>query len=675
MRRVGRIATRLLIVVISVAVGIALVEGAYSLVTGGSLVTRILSGAQQTASLRTGLFDEERIDAADLTVGSRAVDPDGEVGFTMKWSHEVEIVGALARTDRFGQRLRAGPEPHPDATRIVLLGDSVAFGYGVTDDQTFGHHLETYLAGTMAEGRPPPVVYTVACPGWNLRAQLRYLKNHLGRLDPDIVVHLPVTNDLDDQYRVNELGRDEPGFDPALGPDSPHINTQQFWRLLRITEKDTPRSVQLRRKLAGGLLPVQHLTLTGMFPESQRRWAATRTRMRDLRARLAERGVKLMIALRFPYPFELMFDEMARESLADVPLTYLLSGEQSSDRLETDSHPNSRFTRAGGWRMAKAILGLGWIPGAGAQPLADVDPDYRDRQFEPPTNEKLKGDLGKLRTLWTDFLEPEVDLTTGIGFHQVYGGVGPRGNVGRQLLVGLKNPGDAHVLLELSRLPADSGLYPFTITAWVNGTPSGTRPVPAPDADDADDASRTVLTFPVPGSERDAEFVDVRFLASNWVVQEIFRKSAVVSWNLVRIGFTDDAGASASDLSNAGEKRRANAEDLGFGKGLGSDAAPRLRVEPGDARRPPTLMVEGAPKSSPGYVVFSTTRRPSPAYGGTMVPDRGTARRVPATTDDQGRCSVPIPDDLHLVEVYVQAGFGTTKANAALTNALRVRWR
>ena len=68
-----------------------------------------------------------------------------------------------------GQRVRLGPKPEEGALRILLLGDSVAFGFGVADDQTFGNHLEELLATLVPDGAPRPVVMTVGCPGWNTR--------------------------------------------------------------------------------------------------------------------------------------------------------------------------------------------------------------------------------------------------------------------------------------------------------------------------------------------------------------------------------------------------------------------------------------------------------------------------------------------------------------------------
>lgn len=52
------------------------------------------------------------------------------------------------RTDYFmedGARRVVGPTPIPGALKVVCLGDSSAFGFGLTDDQTFPSHLQSTL--------------------------------------------------------------------------------------------------------------------------------------------------------------------------------------------------------------------------------------------------------------------------------------------------------------------------------------------------------------------------------------------------------------------------------------------------------------------------------------------------------------------------------------------------
>ena len=499
MRRTLRILVRILIIAVSLSLGVALAEGGYKLITGRSLIDRLLMPEGGTDNIRTGFRDDERIDAGDLTEGGSAIDPDIDVGYTMKWSHERSIVDAIARTDSFGQRVRVGPAPEDGALRIVLLGDSVAFGFGVTDDETFGHHLENTLAATMGDGTKRPIVSTVACPGWNNRAEVRYLLNHIGRLDPDIVILLAVTNDLDDHARVNEFGGNELGFDPAEGVVRPHIGVHQFWQLWNRAKTRLPR-VTLLRQLAHGSLwhTCLHAPLNRLGPESKRRWRGLRDRMQMLEQRLALRDCKLMLALRFPEPIEMMLDDAIRGANPEIPVRYFFEDSTPYDRLEEDSHPSTAYTRAGAWCMADELIKQGWVPGAGARPLPDLDDRYRARLVGPLSLKEIRESLAAAEARWLEHLESTIDMETGAGFHQVYGGLSPDGTVGRHILFQLANPGETHLRLRLDRLPRSDGVYPLELTATFNGAKSVARDVPPPAPNANANSSRAMQTAKMP---------------------------------------------------------------------------------------------------------------------------------------------------------------------------------
>ena len=119
-----------------------------------------------------------------LTEGHYALAYDPYVAVTLKKERRFDVRGAEANTDEFGMRVRTGAPPDPGAPRVVLLGDSVAFGHGVRDEEAIGNRLEDYLGRMTPSGAPRPVVFTVACPGWSTRSACRYLTSHLARIDP-----------------------------------------------------------------------------------------------------------------------------------------------------------------------------------------------------------------------------------------------------------------------------------------------------------------------------------------------------------------------------------------------------------------------------------------------------------------------------------------------------------
>lgn len=98
------------------------------------------------------------------------------------------------RTNRHG--FRGGdydfPKP-PGVKRVLLLGDSFTWGWGVPDGKTYGDLIE---AGLSTEGRKAQVV-NLGLVGMGLSIQ-EYLYRRLGTLfSPDAVVVAFISNDLD----------------------------------------------------------------------------------------------------------------------------------------------------------------------------------------------------------------------------------------------------------------------------------------------------------------------------------------------------------------------------------------------------------------------------------------------------------------------------------------------
>ena len=72
------------------------------------------------------------------------------------------------------------PREDGDATRVVVLGDSIAFGYGVADEQTFAHILDTRDNGIAATN--------LGVQGFGPGQELLVLQREALRADPDVVV-------------------------------------------------------------------------------------------------------------------------------------------------------------------------------------------------------------------------------------------------------------------------------------------------------------------------------------------------------------------------------------------------------------------------------------------------------------------------------------------------------
>lgn len=93
-----------------------------------------------------------------------------------------------------------GPETtyeKPPATfRILNLGDSVAMGWGVHEENTYGQQLEALL-NAQGTGDLRYEVINAGVPGWNLENALAYLEAEGLKYEPDIILlDLTIANDI-----------------------------------------------------------------------------------------------------------------------------------------------------------------------------------------------------------------------------------------------------------------------------------------------------------------------------------------------------------------------------------------------------------------------------------------------------------------------------------------------
>jgi len=86
--------------------------------------------------------------------------------------------------------------------RILLLGDSVTFGWGVPIDTTFGRKLETILTSKL--GRPVRTVNT-GVGSYNTVQEYAVLRTYTDVIQPDVVVLV---------YLSNDIQTNDPPFDP-----------------------------------------------------------------------------------------------------------------------------------------------------------------------------------------------------------------------------------------------------------------------------------------------------------------------------------------------------------------------------------------------------------------------------------------------------------------------------
>jgi hypothetical protein len=118
------------------------------------------------------------------------------------------VLGSSFTTNELGFRAIPTTPKRPGVTRILVVGDSWTFGSYVDKDDTFTHQLEVLLT----REQPLWEAYNLAMPGWNTQNELAALRVFLSRLQPDIVVICPTSNDIDDSYGIWEGNLVDQGF-------------------------------------------------------------------------------------------------------------------------------------------------------------------------------------------------------------------------------------------------------------------------------------------------------------------------------------------------------------------------------------------------------------------------------------------------------------------------------
>ncbi len=116
------------------------------------------------------------------------------------------------------------PEPADGTFRIVCMGDSITFGWGLKEEEAYCRVMEAELNATRPDGAPRIEVVNAGVPGYDLATILKYLEKDIVGLKPDLVTICKLGNlmaaDPEADYREKlaqaaDVGR-EHGFAVAF---------------------------------------------------------------------------------------------------------------------------------------------------------------------------------------------------------------------------------------------------------------------------------------------------------------------------------------------------------------------------------------------------------------------------------------------------------------------------
>lgn len=117
---------------------------------------------------------------------------DGQLYFLMPGPHVSKERHKPFRINAMGLRGPRLVAKRPGALRVLVLGDSVAFGYDLEDRDVFPRLVEQELRGRQLDVE----VVNGSVPGWSRRQQRLFLEQFGAEIQPDLVIYTVVLNDL-----------------------------------------------------------------------------------------------------------------------------------------------------------------------------------------------------------------------------------------------------------------------------------------------------------------------------------------------------------------------------------------------------------------------------------------------------------------------------------------------
>jgi lysophospholipase L1-like esterase len=260
-----------------------------------------------------------------------------------------------ASTSRAPHFRAAAPEPEkaPGVFRVLVIGDSFTWGWGVSWDKTYAFRLAKWLPRLDSEVEFEVVNWSR--PGWNTWEEWLSVRDQLDVWDPDLLIVGYVFNDAEStDLRVREAARE------GLARRTPRgAIGSRLYRWSRLVQRVTGalENRRMRRELTAYYY--------GLYEGDG--WDASKRGLRRLRGAAQERDIPLLLVL-FPIFDSQLDDAYAYRGLHElvattarnlkIPYLDLLPFYEGIDGRElavvpfTDAHPSPLAHRI----AAKAIL-------------------------------------------------------------------------------------------------------------------------------------------------------------------------------------------------------------------------------------------------------------------------------------------------------------------------------
>lgn len=186
------------------------------------------------------------------------------------------------------------PQPAPGTLRILAIGDSVTFGMGVAQDETFPRQLESLLG---AQHGMPVEVLNMGMPGYNTAHQLAQLREVGLALQPKLVVLGFLYNDVQPSS-AQRSAKAAPQDESLVRRARSAINAGTLW-----LKKNSLFFAWLTPRLGMVLRPLgfkgfgQVGEVKDKYVDSNPQWRGVQQALLEMQRLTAERGAELVVMI------------------------------------------------------------------------------------------------------------------------------------------------------------------------------------------------------------------------------------------------------------------------------------------------------------------------------------------------------------------------------------------
>jgi lysophospholipase L1-like esterase len=359
------------------------------LAAGALLALALAAGAGEALVRATGALDSG-------PVPRRLLAPAGlpDLPYRLRAGERLRVLGREVRVGSLGLRGPEVAEPSPGSRRVLVLGDSVAFGWGLEEAESFPARLAQALGrlGTPAE------VLNAGVPGYSLPSSVALYRELAPALAPHAVLLALSLNDFTPTPGLSPLGI-LVAFDATPPPGwLAHSELVAFlrWRIGALRAALAPGEAADRGARAALFLRRAAIASRERFyaEEGGAGWEALERALAELRERAVAGGAALLVAI-FPdedqleqpserrLPQQRWAGRCAALGLRCLDLAPAFARAAAGGQLMSDlQHPNARGSEAAAAAVAPLLAPALASPTPAAEPAAAA-PDRSPRPAPP----------------------------------------------------------------------------------------------------------------------------------------------------------------------------------------------------------------------------------------------------------------------------------------------------